>query len=305
MEQVIRPTGLLDPLVEVRPAVTQVDDLLAELRLVISQGWRALVTTLTKRLAQALTDYFRELGLRVRYLHSDVDTLERMEILRDLRLGEFDVLVGINLLREGLDLPEVALVAILDADKEGYLRSERSLIQTIGRAARNVEGRCILYADRVTESMRKAMYETARRRTIQEAYNLEHGITPRTIVRAIESHLADMLGGTTDTGTDAKLAADGASRAPEDAKSLPLTAIPETLKRLRAEMKAAAERLDFEEAARLRDRLRALESWAMELSGELPSEERTDGARAAAASKADPGQKAPRRTSKGRPPRHK
>ena len=303
VEQVIRPTGLLDPLVEVRPAVTQVDDLLAELRLVISQGWRALVTTLTKRLAQELTDYFRELGLRVRYLHSDVDTLERMEILRDLRLGEFDVLVGINLLREGLDLPEVALVAILDADKEGYLRSERSLIQTIGRAARNVEGRCILYADRVTESMRKAMSETARRRTLQEAHNVANGIVPRTIVRAIESHLADMLGGTTDTGAETKLAADGASRAPEDAKSLPLTAIPETLKRLRAEMKAAAERLDFEEAARLRDRLRALESWAMELSGELPSEERTIGARAAAASKSDPGQKAPRRTSKGRPPR--
>jgi excinuclease ABC subunit B len=303
VEQIIRPTGLLDPEIEIRPAGHQVDELLEELRLRIEKGERVLVTTLTKRMAEDLTEYYQDVGIKVRYLHSDIDTLERTDIIRELREGVFDVLVGINLLREGLDIPEVSLVAILDADKEGFLRAERSLVQTIGRAARNVEGRCILYADRVTESMRKAMYETARRRTIQEAYNLEHGITPRTIVRAIESHLADMLGGTTDTGADTKLAADGASRAPEEAKSLPLTAIPETLKRLRAEMKAAAERLDFEEAARLRDRLRALESWAMELSGELPSEERSIGARAAAATKADPGQKAPRRTSKGRPPR--
>jgi excinuclease ABC subunit B len=185
VEQIIRPTGLLDPEIEVRPVGTQVDDLLAEIRERVKAGERVLVTTLTKRLAEDLTEYYGELGVRVRYLHSDIDTLERIEILRDLRLGEFDVLVGINLLREGLDLPEVSLVAILDADKEGFLRAERSLIQTIGRAARNVRGKVIMYADRETDSMKKAIDVTRRRRTVQEEYNRQHGITPKTIEKAI------------------------------------------------------------------------------------------------------------------------
>src|SRR3954462_7440965 len=185
VEQIIRPTGLLDPVIEVRPVGSQVDDLLGEIRERVKAGERVLVTTLTKRMAEDLTEYYSELGVRVRYLHSDIDTLERIEILRDLRLGEFDVLVGINLLREGLDLPEVSLVAILDADKEGFLRAERSLIQTIGRAARNVRGTVFMYADRITASMDKAISETRRRRIAQEAYNVAHGITPRTIIKSI------------------------------------------------------------------------------------------------------------------------
>src|SRR5213083_2738774 len=186
IEQVVRPTGLVDPVLEVRPASTQVDDLLTEISLRVARRERVLVTTLTKRMAEELTDYLAEHGVKVRYLHSEVETVERVEIIRDLRLGEFDVLVGINLLREGLDLPEVSLVAILDADKEGFLRSERSLIQTSDRAARNLNGRVILYGDRVTDSMRRAMEETSRRRVKQLAYNEAHGLTPRTITKSVE-----------------------------------------------------------------------------------------------------------------------
>ena len=259
-EQVIRPTGLLDPQVEVRPAKEQVDDLLGEMRAAIKLGQRVLVTTLTKRMAQELTDYYGELGLRVRYLHSDIDTMERMEILKDLRAGAFDILVGINLLREGLDLPEVALVAVLDADKEGYLRSTTSLIQTIGRAARNVDGRVILYADRMTPSMEMAIGETDRRRAKQEAYNAEHGITPQTIRRNIDSPLAQLLAG--DYVTPPKgnpRASDGEVRLDE---------IPAMLKRLRAEMKGAAARLEFEKAAATRDEIKKLEELQMRL-GEM------------------------------------
>jgi excinuclease ABC subunit B len=258
-EQVIRPTGLLDPVIEVRPAQNQVDDLLGDLRATIEKGHRALVTTLTKRMAQELTDYYQELGLKVKYLHSDIDTLERMQILRELRLGDFDVLVGINLLREGLDLPEVALVGVLDADKEGFLRSGTSLIQTIGRAARNVEGRVILYADTETDSIRMAIDETNRRRAKQIAYNEEHGITPQTIKKNIDSSLATLL--------DADYV-----KVPKDSKELAelpqmsLEQLPNQLKRLRAEMKQAAAKLEFERAAELRDRIKSLEAMALELT---------------------------------------
>ncbi|MBW1712285.1 MAG: excinuclease ABC subunit UvrB [Deltaproteobacteria bacterium] len=247
VEQVIRPTGLMDPRMEVRPAESQVDDLLAEIRLRVERGERTLVTTLTKRLAEELTEYYSGLGLRVRYLHSDVDTLERVEILRDLRKGEFDALIGINLLREGLDLPEVSLVAILDADKEGFLRSERSLIQTAGRAARNVDGLVILYASDLTPAMKGALSETQRRRAIQEAFNQSHGITPQTIRKKI----GDLL------------------TTPEEADyvTVPLTPdegvlpheIPRQVAVLKKEMRAAADRLEFETAAELRDRIRNLQ----------------------------------------------
>ncbi len=247
VEQLIRPTGLIDPSIEVRPAAGQVDDLLYEARETVERGERVLVTTLTKRMAEELTDYYRELGIRVRYLHSDIDTFQRMEILRDLRLGEFDVLVGINLLREGLDLPEVSLVAILDADKEGFLRSTRSLIQTCGRAARNLSGRVIMYADKVTGSMQAAIDETIRRRALQTAYNEEHGITPESVKRLIGNVL----------------------QAPEerDWVTVPKTAeeflnpkdLEKTLKRLKKEMLAAAKAQEFERAAELRDKIKRLE----------------------------------------------
>jgi excinuclease ABC subunit B len=250
VEQVIRPTGLIDPSIEVRPATGQVDDLLHEARLTAERGERVLVTTLTKRMAEELTDYYRELGVRVRYLHSDIDTFQRMQILRDLRLGEFDLLVGINLLREGLDLPEVSLVAILDADKEGFLRSTRSLIQTCGRAARNLSGRVLMYADKVTGSMQAAIDETLRRRALQTAYNEEHGITPESVKRVIGNTLS----------------------APEERDWFPVSVqedeldgikpkdIPKVVKRLKKEMLAAAKAQEFEKAAELRDKIKRLET---------------------------------------------
>ncbi len=261
VEQIIRPTGLLDPTVEVRPAAIQVDDALDEIRRRAEGGTRVLVTVLTKRMAQELTDYYQELGVRVRYLHSDIDTLERHEILRELRLGEFDVLVGINLLREGLDLPEVSLVCIMDADKEGFLRNERSLIQTMGRAARNDHGHVILYGERVTASMQRAIDETRRRRVLQEQYNAEHGITPTTIVRPVDSPLAELV-----AGDYVEVPLDRAAEAPPtfEGEEIAPAEVPRLVARLRKEMRAAAGRLEFEEAAELRDRIHALESWALE-----------------------------------------
>lgn len=251
VEQVVRPTGLVDPAVEIRPAVSQVDDLLSEIHEVVKKGERVLVTTLTKRMTEDLTDFLSEHGVRVRYLHSDIDTVERVEIIRDLRAGVFDVLVGINLLREGLDIPEVSLVAILDADKEGFLRSERSLIQTIGRAARNLHGRAILYADRMTDSMRKAVGETERRREKQEAFNREHGIVPRGVKKEIRD-IIDVV----DRGPDMPVppSEETAKPAvPTDEKGL-----ARALKKLEDEMMTAARNLDFERAAKLREELRAL-----------------------------------------------
>jgi excinuclease ABC subunit B len=249
-EQVIRPTGLLDPPVEIRPVSMQVDDLLDEVRIVTANGMRTLCTTLTKRMAEDLTEYMHEQGIKVRYMHSDIDTLERIEILRDLRLGAFDVLIGINLLREGLDIPECGLVAILDADKEGFLRSETSLVQTIGRAARNADGRVIMYADKVTGSMERALAETDRRRAKQEAYNLEHGITPATVKKNVEDVLAGLYKGDTDQSrVTAKI-------------DNPLAGgnLQTVLEGLRTDMRKAAENLEFEEAARLRDEIKRLEA---------------------------------------------
>jgi excinuclease ABC subunit B len=249
VEQIIRPTGLIDPPIDVRPVKGQVDDLLQEIRARVAKGERVLVTTLTKRMAEDLTQYYQELGVRVRYLHSDIDTLERVEILRDLRRGEFDVLVGINLLREGLDLPEVSLVAILDADKEGFLRSAGSLIQTSGRAARNVNGRVIMYADNETNSMRIAISETSRRRAIQSAYNEEHGITPQSIVRAIDAVMSSVY--ERDYLTPAATI-DGTERFHNQQQ------LDAHLDKLQAQMKAAAANLDFEKAAALRDDIKRL-----------------------------------------------
>jgi excinuclease ABC subunit B len=249
VEQIIRPTGLVDPQIELRPVAGQVDDLLAEIRTVSARGERTLVTTLTKRMAEDLAQYYQELGVRVRYLHSDIDTLERVQILRDLRLGTFDVLVGINLLREGLDLPEVSLVAILDADKEGFLRSAGALIQTVGRAARHVRGRAILYADTMTDSMRRALAETDRRRQAQEAYNREHDITPASIIKNIDDVLSSVY--ERDYVTIPK-AADGREQYRTQAE------LDAALVAIEREMREAAASLDFERAARLRDRLRLL-----------------------------------------------
>ncbi len=249
VEQIIRPTGLVDPEVEVRPAGTQVDDLLDEVHKVVDAGMRVLITTLTKRMAEDLTDYYRDLGIQVRYLHSEVDTIERTAILRDLRLGVFDVLVGINLLREGLDLPEVALVAVMDADKEGFLRNQTSLIQTIGRAARNSEGRVILYGDKVTDSMQRALDETERRRVIQREYNDVHGITPRTVRKAI-----------TDLEKAITALAESSERRPGVAEAMGDRKELETrISEVRAAMLKHAEALDFEKAADLRDELKELE----------------------------------------------
>ncbi|MCL2778152.1 MAG: excinuclease ABC subunit UvrB [Polyangiaceae bacterium] len=257
VEQVIRPTGLTDPVVEVRPVSGQVDDLLVEIRDRASKNERVLCTTLTKRMAEDLTDYYRELGVRIRYLHSDVETLERIDILRDLRLGEFDVLVGINLLREGLDLPEVSLVAIFDADKEGFLRSPRSLIQTIGRAARNVNGRVIMYADGITPAMKNAIDETNRRRVIQETYNREHGIVPATVVRAVMN--INPAAGTMDYFEVPKVPKSGVKSGKGVRASVDVS---EQIRAMRTEMFTAAENLDFERAAKLRDDLKRLESMA-------------------------------------------
>ncbi|MDB4012264.1 excinuclease ABC subunit UvrB, partial [Planktomarina temperata] len=255
-EQVIRPTGLLDPPVEIRPVETQVDDLLDEIRKVTAMGQRVLATTLTKRMAEDLTEYLHEQGIRVRYMHSDIDTIERIEILRDLRLGAFDVLLGINLLREGLDIPECGLVAILDADKEGFLRSETSLVQTIGRAARNADGRVIMYADRMTGSMERAIGETNRRREKQHAYNVAHGITPLTVKKNVEDVLAGLYKGDTDMArVTAKIdpALQGGN-------------IQTVLEGLRLDMRKAAENLEFEEAARLRDEVKRLETVELTIS---------------------------------------
>ncbi|SKA76965.1 Excinuclease ABC subunit B [Thiothrix eikelboomii] len=255
-EQLVRPTGLIDPLVEVRPVISQVDDVMSEVTERAKKDERVLVTTLTKRMAEDLTDYLMEHDLRVRYLHSDIDTVERVEIIRDLRKGEFDVLVGINLLREGLDIPEVSLVAILDADKEGFLRSERSLIQTMGRAARNSEGKAILYADKITESMRKAIEETARRRQKQLEFNAEHGITPQTIRKRIADVMEGAYGHAKRTdkhGKAQKIAEQGA-----DYRSMSPAQAVKTLKQLEEKMFALAKNLEFEKAAALRDELAKL-----------------------------------------------
>jgi excinuclease ABC subunit B len=264
VEQLVRPTGLVDPEVEVRPASSQVDDVLQEIRIRVDKNERVLITTLTKRMAEQLTDYLSDNGVKVRYLHSDVDTVERVEILRDLRLGAFDVLVGINLLREGIDLPEVSLVAILDADKEGFLRSERSLIQTIGRAARNLHGRAILYADRITDSMARAIGETERRRTRQVAHNLQHGITPRSIVKEVR----DLIDGvySEKAGKEAdRLERDAMQRA--QVEEMSEKDVAREIKRLEKLMMEHARNLEFEKAARVRDQLAILKEQAFGAAG--------------------------------------
>jgi excinuclease ABC subunit B len=261
VEQVVRPTGLIDPLVQVRPATHQVDDVLQEIRDRVEIGERVLITTLTKRMAEQLTDYLSDNGVKVRYLHSDVDTVERVEIIRDLRLGVFDVLVGINLLREGLDIPEVSLVAILDADKEGFLRAERSLIQTIGRAARNVKGMAILYADKVTDSMRRAIDETERRRSKQMAFNAEHGITPRSVKKQVR----EMIDGVVSD----KSARDDLRNAQAVAavEALSEKDLGKRIKALEKQMLEHARNLEFEKAARVRDQLALIREQAFGASG--------------------------------------
>lgn len=257
VEQLVRPTGLLDPVIEVRPATTQVDDLLSEIHKRVSSGDRILVTTLTKRMSEDLTDFLMEHGVRVRYLHSDIDTVERVEIIRDLRLGVFDVLVGINLLREGLDMPEVSLVAILDADKEGFLRSERALVQTIGRAARNINGSAILYGDKITKSMKRAIDETTRRRKAQEEYNIKHGITPK----GLNKKVADIMEGAVIPGRKVGRSSKVAEKEGQysvDIKSRTPEQLSKEISRLEDEMYAAASDLDFEKAAQLRDDVSAL-----------------------------------------------
>ncbi|MFZ9216388.1 MAG: helicase-related protein, partial [Vulcanococcus sp.] len=254
VEQVIRPTGVLDPIVEVRPTDGQIDDLLGEIRIRADKRERVLVTTLTKRMAEDLTDYLAENGVRVRYLHSEIHSIERIEIIQDLRNGEYDVLVGVNLLREGLDLPEVSLVAILDADKEGFLRAERSLIQTIGRAARHVEGVALLYADNLTDSMAKAISETERRRVIQQTYNEKHGIVPSPAGKRASNSILAFL------EVSRRLNDEQLEQASEQAvnNDVPLDSLPELIQQLEEKMKTAAKNLDFEEAANLRDRIKSL-----------------------------------------------
>jgi excinuclease ABC subunit B len=257
VEQIIRPTGLSDPALSVKPAKNQVDDLLEEIRNRVKKRERVLVTTLTKRMAEDLTEYYADLGIRVKYLHSDIDTLDRVEIIRELRLGKFDVLVGINLLREGLDLPEVSLVAILDADKEGFLRSEKSLIQTFGRAARNVNGQVILYADKMTGSMDQAILETDRRRRIQEEYNKVHDITPQTVKKSVRNILASIYEADYFTVPAVSDFKEG---------YVSLKDIPKMIERLKKEMKETASRLEFERAAELRDRIHELEEMELKMS---------------------------------------
>jgi excinuclease ABC subunit B len=252
VEQIIRPTGVLDPEIFVRPTEGQIDDLLGEIQERVKLGERTLITTLTKRMAEDLTEYLQERAIRVRYLHSEINSIERIEILQDLREGEFDVLIGVNLLREGLDLPEVSLVAILDADKEGFLRAERSLIQTIGRAARHIRGQAILYADNLTDSMANAIEETERRRAIQMAYNQEHGITPQPIVKKQSNSILSFL------EVSRRLSAQELDQAYEHSQDLPLENIPDLIVQLEAQMKEAAKKLEFEEAAKLRDRIKHL-----------------------------------------------
>jgi excinuclease ABC subunit B len=264
VEQVVRPTGLVDPVIEVRPATTQVDDVLSEINKRVALAERVLITTLTKRMAEDLTDYLGEHGVRVRYLHSDIDTVERMEIIRDLRLGEFDVLVGINLLREGLDMPEVSLVAILDADKEGFLRSDRALIQTIGRAARNINGMSILYADRITGSMERAIAETDRRREKQLAYNIEHNITPRGIVKRVTDVMD--LGDSAKTGR-ARIRVDRVAESGQAYAGLSARQFNAKLKKLENRMYEHARDLEFEEAAQMRDEISAIKESYFKTSG--------------------------------------
>jgi excinuclease ABC subunit B len=262
-EQIVRPTGLIDPPVEIRPTEHQVDDLMGEVKEVTARGGRVLVTTLTKKMAEALTEYLSENGISVRYLHSDVDTLERIEIIQNLRLGAFDVLVGINLLREGLDIPECQLVAILDADKEGFLRSQTSLVQTIGRAARNLEGKAILYADKMTGSMKYAIDETARRRARQEAYNKKHGITPS----SIKKNISDVLNSVFERADRVQVAGRGFAENKQEEFLHNPAALQKQIKALEKEMRDAAADLEFETAARLRDEIRKLEAADLGLTG--------------------------------------